>query len=160
MYNDGASATHFQVFPANAGPGWFSVTSFDVGTPGHVVANLFNDAAQWQSTANYYGVNSQAFGFYIDAGAAVAGTQSKQQLRPTSLVSNYSEDDENPGVVAMNLVFPATGNSVGSWWLAFQATSGIDGYEFTDALVFLESVNLTSPVQPITWGGIKSLYAP
>ncbi len=149
IYNDGGAATRYQIFPATAGPGWFCVTSFDVGTPGHVVSNLFDANAMWQGQVSYTGVNSSAFGFYVDnsAGAGVC----------------YGEDDENTGTApynAMNLVFPATGTSVGSWWIAFQSTpKESDGSgEFTDALVFLESVNGPTPVQPTTWGALKNQF--
>jgi hypothetical protein len=147
LYSDGASSTHYQIFPSWAGPGWFTVTSFDVGTKGHVVSNLFNENALWQSSSDYYGVNSQAFGFYIDQPSA-------------SLITSFSEDDENPGEMPMNVVYAATGSSVGSWWLAFQAAPHTGDGEYKDALVFLESVNLTSPALPSTWGKIKNLYAP
>ncbi len=151
LYNDGAPSTHFQIFPATAGPGWFTVTSFDVGAPGHVVSNLFDNTATWKGSTSYDGVNSYAFGFYMD--------------RPTGGGSVYGEDDENAGGApdnAMNLVYAATGSSVGSWWLSFQAAPKLaDGGSFTDGLIFLESVNGgTSPVQPTSWGGLKNRYLP
>ena len=97
-------------------------------------------------------MNSSAFGFYIDHPG-------------TSGAVYFGEDDENAGLAPMNatnVVYAATGTSVGSWWIAFQSTpKNSDGSgAFTDALVFLESVNAPTPVRPSTWGGIKNLYSP
>jgi hypothetical protein len=144
IYNDGAPGTLFQIFPGNAAPGWFAIASFDVGIPGRVVVNLFDDNAVLQSSTSYLGVNSGDFGFYLSNATGA---------------TYYSEDDENAGGAPQNVVYAATGTSKGSWWLAWEDSSYSTGdRDFDDLVMFLESVNLPSPVQATSWGAIKSLY--
>lgn len=154
LYNEGTPSIRYEVFPDWAGPGWFAIASFDVAFDGHLMVNLFDEHAGWQGAKHYYDVNSEMFGFYIEVPAV---------LGPSQIF--YSEDDENGYIPEtteyrpQNLVYAATGSSLGSWWLTFQNTPSDETHmTFSDVIIFLESVNVT-PVEPTTWGAIKSLYA-
>lgn len=142
IYNDGATSTLFQIFPGSAAAGWFAVTTFDVGQPGKVVVNLFDQTATWQGQTTYMGVNSASFGFYI---SGPNGTY-------------FTEDDENGGS-PQNVVYMGTGTSTGNFWLCWEDSAYSTGdQDFDDFVVFLESVNQPMPVLPSTWGQIKGQY--
>lgn len=148
LYNGGMCANEFEVFPSIATAGWFAVTSFNVGAPGRVVVNVFDNMALLRSSTVYNGVNSDAFGFYIHPDGF---------FHPDNCY--HSEDHENLMQAPQMLVLPATGSGAGSWWLAMQSSSTANApASYTDALVFLESVNIT-PTYPSTWGAIKQMYS-
>ncbi len=149
LYNGGMCASEYELFPAEATAGWFAVTSFDVGAKGRVVVNLFDNMALLRSSTVYTGVNSDAFGFFVHP---------LGWFHPDNCY--HSEDHENGlAQTPQMLVFPATGRGAGSWWLAIQSNSNLNTpTSFSDALVFLESVNIT-PAVPATWGTIKRMYS-
>jgi hypothetical protein len=140
VYNaNEASPTLFEVFPGNAGPGWFAVVSFMSG--GNLVVNLFSPSAGLVGTNSYSGVNSSDFGFYL---SGPGGTF-------------YTEDGRNGGV-AQALTFAGTGRNYGDWWLAWEdlppASSDRD---FNDAVLLLESI-APVPAETKSWGALKARY--
>lgn len=134
----------YPIFPAVAGPGWFAITSFDVGVPGRMITTLFDNTAAFMGQTVFLGVNSASFGFYLQG--------------PGGLF--FSEDARNGGNPQM-LACPGTGTSAGQWWLCFEDTpfgAGDPASDFDDFVLFMESVNPPVPTIQRTWGGIKAIY--
>jgi hypothetical protein len=142
VYNTtgGPNPTLFEIFPGSAGVGWFAVASFNVGGPGNLKVNLFDNNANFVSQTSYSGINSNSFGFYL--------------MDPSPTVF-YGEDSRNGGA-AQALVYSGTGTSAGQWWLAFEDTPfGVGDDDFDDFVVFMESVNAPVPTIQTTWGYLK-----
>ena len=130
------------LFSPDSGPGWFTVASFKLN-PTRVVVSRFDQTAAFLGTHTYPGGNRSAFGFY--------------ERGPSGTF--YQEDSRNPGAAARVLLYAGTGINSGSWWMAFERTSRVQGSnaDFDDAVVFLESVNV-DPVQHSSWGQVKARF--
>ncbi len=139
VYNAGAPATLFQVFPGAAAAGWYAVASFQ--SSGNLVVSLFDNNSVFQGSTTYSGVNGQKFGFYLQG----PGGQF------------YTEDARNGGK-AQALTYAGTGRNFGDWWLCWEdlpyaaATS-----DFEDAVLLLQS-SAPVPATATTWGAVKARY--
>jgi len=143
IYNDGDTSTLFQVFDGASAVDWHAAVSFNSGgTSGKTVVNLFDADDIFQGGTTYWGVNSNSFGFYLDA----------RDRGPTAGVMDYndglyfSEDDENnylDQAWAQNLVYAGTGSNAGNWWICFedQARWVSADSDFTDFIITGESIN-------------------
>lgn len=141
IYNAGVPApTLYQVFPGAAATDWFATVAFR-NFPTRVVVNLFDNNAVLQGTTTYLGADRTNFGYYIQG---PGGTW-------------YSQDYRNGGN-AQALVYPGHGINAGQWWLAFEDASVTGGsdQDYDDAVLFLESVNESTPVSTTTWGQLKT----
>jgi len=132
----------FQVFPANAGPGWFAMASF---TGGSLIVNLFNNLYQWQGQTTYPGVSATRFGFYLQGGAGTF----------------YSQDVRNGGN-AQVLAYGGTGRNWGDWWVCFEDRPYQNPdpgcmSDYDDAVLEVQSASPV-PAHGQSWGRLKSLY--
>ena len=146
VYNcsDGPAPTLYEIFPGVASQGWFAVASFNVGGPGNLVVNVFNNSAVLVSNTAYAGVDASNFGFYL--ASSFGG--------PVAVY--YSQDARNFGGDPQALVYAGTGTSAGQWWLAFEDEAfSISDKDFDDFVMFMESVNKPVPAIQTTWGGLK-----
>jgi hypothetical protein len=127
----------YQVFPGAATAGWFATTSWRSG-PTRVIVNLFDQNAVFQGSTTYLGADGTNFAYYLSG--------------PGGLF--YTQDYRNPAGAAYALAFAGTGNNVGQWWLAME---DLGDFNFSDAVLFLESVNPT-PVNSTSWGQLKRRF--
>ena len=138
IYNASLAAPPlYQVFPGAATAGWFAVASFRTG-PTRVVVNLFDNNASLMGTSTYLGADRNDFGFYLNSPSQMSWTQ----------------DARNGAGEARALAYKGTGLNSGQWWLCFE--DWID-YNFSDCVLFLESVNPT-PVNKTSWGELKKRF--
>lgn len=138
IYNASLAAPPlYQVFPGAASAGWFAVASFRTG-PTRVVVNLFDNNAALMGTNTYLGADRNDFGFYLNSQSQMSWTQ----------------DYRNGAGEARALAYKGTGLNSGQWWLCFE--DWID-YNFSDCVLFLESVNPT-PVNKTSWGELKKRF--
>ena len=141
VYNSGAPAPLFQVFPGAASAGWFATCHFGPG--GTLAVLLYDQNAVFQGQTNYAGVNRNSFGFYL---MGPGGTF-------------FSQDALNGGSPQI-LTYAGTGVNFGDWWECFEDLPFVQGgalTDFEDAVVLLQSVAPT-PNNVTTWGHLKSLY--
>jgi hypothetical protein len=131
--------TLFQVFPGNAGAGWFAQAHFAFGG---LVVTLFDQNAVIQGQTAYGGVNASNFGFYL---SGPAGTF-------------YSQDARNAGSEPHMLTYAGTGQNAGDWWEAFEDSPWSEGeVDFDDAVLLMQSV-VPTPSAKQSWGAIKRIY--
>lgn len=135
VYNAGAPAPLYQVFPGAAIPGWFASAHF---AGGNLVVTLFDQNSIIQGQTFYPGVNASNFGFYIQG---PGGTF-------------FSQDFLNGGPPHM-LTYAGTGRNSGDWWECFEDSPGPP--DFDDAVLMLQSV-VPTPDRVHSWGSIKRLY--
>ena len=141
VYNAGAPAPLFQVFPGAAGPGWYATLHFGGG---NLIVTLFDQNSVFLVQTFYAGVNANHFGFYLQG--------------MTGLF--FSQDFMNPGGMAQVLAYAGTGVDNGESWVCFEDLP----YQFPNCLTdFEDAVLLVESVVPVpartqTWGQLKALY--
>ena len=143
IYNGADASELFEIFDGAAGEGYHAAVSFNSGgVAGKVKVNLFDELDDYVGQTTYYGVDSNGFGFYLDA--TDAGEPQSQVV--------FSEDDLNTDNTAQNLVYAATGSSAGSWWICFedQARWISSDSDFTDFVILAESINPSPIPEPAT----------
>lgn len=137
IYNYGSPAGPlFEVFNGAAGVGYFSTATFNAGgVIGDLRVNYFNSSAAFIGTQLYNGVNSKAFGFYLDSRPNAGGGLF------------YSEDVLNESGKSHNLAYAGQAEDAGQWWLAWEDLNRDTGSDedFTDMVVFAESINPAVP---------------
>lgn len=126
------------VFTGTASVGWFASAYF---YGGNLTVTLFDQNAVIQGQTIYPGVNSHAFGFYIQG---PAGTF-------------YSQDSRNLGSPHV-LTYGGVGLNFGDWWQCFEAsTDPTMEADFDDVVLLMQRVVPTA-THASTWGRLKSLY--
>ena len=142
IYNDGDTSTLFEVFGGSDQVEYHATASFNSGSPGILVVNVFDNIANLLRSMTYSGVDSSNFGFYLDA----------RDRRLDNSLLYFSEDDENPENTAQNLVYAGTGSSTGAWWICFedQARWVSSDSDFTDFVILAESINPNPVPEPAT----------
>lgn len=130
-----------EIFPPEAGTGWFAVLTFR-SSPVRGVVSLFDDWANLRSQRTYLGADRNASGIYFS--------------RPEG--TRYSQDARNPGTEPRVLFFKGTGMNSGAAWVAMETGSSADD-DFDDAVLFMEpfSGSLT-PIPHTSWGELKARF--
>jgi len=123
------------VLPSLVAPGWYSYVAFTSLNSLHVTLLDAADVPQGQTT---YTLPVHALIFAV---TDAHGTF-------------YASDGLNPGDETHILAYPATGNLLGSVWLALESDG--DG-DFADAVFLLEGAWLV-PVQRTSWGTLKQRF--
>ena len=100
---DATVPTLLQVFPPEAGDGWFAVASFRV-SPYRLVVNLFDQDAIFMGVTTYPGVDQGEVGLYVQTPAGPL----------------FSEDARNPGGEAQALTFEGMGMNAVDWWICWE----------------------------------------
>jgi len=136
IYNYGSPGASFEVFNGAAGVGYYSNALFNAGgIAGKLVVNHFDNVGGFLYSDTHFGVNSSAFGFYLDSRAGAGGGLF------------YSEDALNESGKAHNLAYAGKGVDTGEWWLAWEDLNRDTGSDedFTDMVVSAQSINPAVP---------------
>lgn len=141
IYSYGNTDELIEIFSGSMKAGDSTTVHFNAGgIKGLVLVDQFfqttldptNPGASHKYTT-YEDINTSSFGFYLDSRGSGASNQGLF----------FSEDDQNNGGVAQNLVFAGTGQNAGNWWLTWEHgdRSIWSDNDFDDMVIFAESIN-------------------
>ncbi len=129
-----------EVFPSNAGPGWFAVVSYRMA-PVRAVVNLFDNNAAFLGSRTYLGADRNGIGIYVAGPSGVL----------------YSQDARNPGGAPKILFFKGTGINFGRPWICVESADADD--DFDDTVLFIEAnFGSVTPVHRATWSALKARF--